>query len=73
MSQLKRERCSGLYKAAAAFTEVAGADGKKARCKPFNNDRGVLCFARRCDLTPVFHSGVGVHSASILIVEKGSP
>ena len=31
-----------VYKAAAAFTDVAGADGKKARNSVFNTNRGVL-------------------------------
>ena len=31
-----------IYKAAAAYTEAAGADGKKVKCDTFNIGRGVL-------------------------------
>ena len=42
VSPKARAMFRAIYKAAAAFTEVAGADGKKARCEPFDINRGVL-------------------------------
>ena len=37
-----RSICRAIYKAASAFTSVAGADGKQVRCDNFQIERGVL-------------------------------